>query len=76
MVEEVGANSEEGTLIKSTVKRATEISKDYAKTIQDEENVLIKVPTAASDRGLDIKKEYGVSEAMGEALSKLSLISP
>ena len=38
----------------------------------------MEVPTAASKRGLevviDLKKEYGLSETMGEAPSKPSLI--
>ena len=60
MVEKFGASSEEGTLIKSTVEKATEVTKDDAKTIQNKKNVWMKLPSAASDRGLealiDIKK--------------------
>ena len=59
------------------MEKDTEISKDDAKTIQDEKNVLMEVPTSASERGLeiviDIKKECGLSETMGEAPSKPSL---
>ena len=73
-VEKVGTASEEGTHIKSTVDIASKITKDNAKTIQDEKNVLIEVSTAATDRGLefviDIEKEYGVSETMGDGPSK------
>ena len=51
-----------------------------AKTIQGEEDVLMGVPTAASEKGLefviDVEKEYVVSETIGEVPSKLSLISP
>ena len=40
----------------------------------------MEVPTAASDRGLeiviDIKKDYVVFEPMGETPSRLSLIFP
>ena len=46
-MEKVEAASEEGTLIKSTVGKATEISKDDAKTIQDEKDVIIEIPKAA-----------------------------
>ena len=40
----------------------------------------MEVPTAASKRGLeaviDLKKEYGLSETMGESPTKSSLIFP
>ena len=79
-VEKVGAASEEGKPIESIVEKVTEISKDDAKTIQDEKDVLMEVPTAASGRGLevviDLKKEHGLSETMREAPSKSSLIFP
>ena len=74
VVEKVGAACEEGTFIESTMEKATEISKDDAKTIKDEKDLLMEVPTAASDIGLesviDIEKKYGVSEAIGKAPSK------
>ena len=41
-VEKVGAASEKGTLIKYTSRKDIEISKDYAKTIQDDKNVLLR----------------------------------
>ena len=79
-VEKVGAASEEGKPIKSIVEKDTKISKDDAKTIQDEKNVLIKFLTAASERRLeekfDLKKECGLSETMREAPTKPSLIFP
>ena len=53
-MEKFGAVSEEGAHIKSTVEKATEISKDNAKTFEDERDFLMEVPTAASDRGLDL----------------------
>ena len=51
MMEKVGAASEEGTLIKPIVEKATEISNDDAKNIQNEKDVQIVVPFAASVRG-------------------------
>ena len=78
VVKKVRAASEEGTLIKSTVEKATEISKDHVITIQNEKDILMEVPIAASDRGLevviDIEKEYGAFEAMEDSSLKLSLI--
>ena len=80
VVEMVGTASEEGKPIESIVKKNNEISKDDAKTIQDEKDVLMEVPTADSERGLevviDLEKEYGLSNIMGEAPSKPSLIFP
>ena len=69
-MEKVGAASEEGTPIKSTVGKDTEISKDYAKTIQDEKDVLMEFPKVATDKELkeevvDIYKEYSVVEKVG-----------
>ena len=49
-VEKVEASSEEGTQIKSTVEKDTEISKDDAKTIQDENDALMNVPVAATEK--------------------------
>ena len=67
----VGAASEESKPIKFIVEKDIKISIDDAKTIQDEEDVLMDVPTAASGKGLefviDLKKEYVVSETMGGA---------
>ena len=78
VVEKIGTAFKEGTLIKSNVGKDIEISKDDVKTIQDEKDVLVEVSIAASDRGLevviDIEKEYGVSEAIGDATSMPSLI--
>ena len=79
-MEKVGAASEEGNRIKPIVEKDNEISKDDAKTIQDEKDLLMEVPTAASERVLeviiDLEEEYGLSETMGEAPSKPSLIFP
>ena len=62
------------------MEKDTKFRKDDAKTNQDEEDVLMEVPTAASDRKLevviDVKKEYSVSITMGEAPSKPSFIFP
>ena len=62
------------------MEKDTEISNDDANTIQDEKDVLMGVPTAASETGLevviDLKKKYDLSETMGEAPSKHSLIFP
>ena len=48
------------------MEKDTEISKDDAKNIEDENDVLMEVPTAASERGLEVvidtEKEYGVFE--------------
>ena len=77
-MEKVGAAFEEAKPIKFIVEIYTEISMDDDKTIQDEKYVLMKVPTAASDRGLEVvivlKMEYCLSETMEEAPSKPSLI--
>ena len=74
----VGAAYEDGKPIEFIVEKDTKISMDDAKTIQDEQDVLMGVPTAASEIVLEvvivIKKEYGLSETMGEASSKLSSI--
>ena len=51
-VEKVGTVSEEGTLIKSTVEKVIEITKDNAKTTQDEKDVLMDVPNAATEKEL------------------------
>ena len=69
-VEKVKTISEEGTLNKSTLEKNTEITKDAAKTIQDEKNVQMEVPNAAIEKEVkeiivDIEKEYNVSESMG-----------
>ena len=48
-VEKVVAASEEGKPNESIMEKDTEISKDDAKTIQDEKDVLMEVPTAASE---------------------------
>ena len=77
VVEKVGVASKEGKPIESIVEKYSEISKDDAKTIQDEKNVSMEVPTAASERGLNVvidsKNDYGVSELMREAPSKPTL---
>ena len=49
-VKKVGAASEEGILIKSTVGKESEITKNDAKTIQDEKDVLIEVSKAATEK--------------------------
>ena len=41
--EKVGTVSEEGTLIKCTVEKTSEIANDYAKTIQNERDVQTEV---------------------------------
>ena len=51
-VEKVGTAFEENTHIKSIVEKANEISKDDAITIQDEKDVLMEVPNAASEKEL------------------------
>ena len=73
--------SKDGTLIKSTVDKAAEITKDDAKTIQDEKDVQMKVPNVAIGKELkefvvDFEKEYDVLESMGEAPLKSLLIFP
>ena len=80
-LEKSGTVSEEGTLIKSTVEKAAEITKDDVKAIQDKKDVQIEVPNAATEKELkevvvDIEKEYDVSESMGEVPLKPLLISP
>ena len=80
-VEKVGIVSEEVTLIKSTVVKATKNSKDDAKSIQDEEDVQREVPNSATEKELkevvtDIEKEYSVFESMGDIPSKHSLLFP
>ena len=80
-VEKVGIASEEGILIKSTVEEAAEITNDDAKTIQIEKDVQMEVPNAANEKELkevvlDIEKEYGDSESMGEVSLKPLLIFP
>ena len=79
-VVKVGAASKEDKSIESIVEKDTKLSMDDANTIQDEKDVLMGAPAAASEKGLeyiiDLKKEYVVSEAMGESPSKLSLIFP
>ena len=50
-VETFKAASEEGILIKFTVKKDTEITKDGDKSIQDEMDVLMGVPYAAFEKG-------------------------
>ena len=52
--EKVGAVSEEGIIIKSTVDMGSKITMDDAKTIQDEEDNQIEVFTASTDRGLRV----------------------
>ena len=47
VMEKVGAASEEGKPIDFIVEKSTEISKDDVKTIQNENDVLMEVPTAA-----------------------------
>ena len=70
-VEKVGTVFDEGTHIQSTVEKTTEITKDDAKTIQDERDVQTEVTIASTEIDLvvviEIEKEYGVSESMGEA---------
>ena len=51
-MEKVGAASNNGTSIKSAVGKETEISKDVAKTIQDEKDDLMEVPKAATNKEL------------------------
>ena len=43
-MDKVGIVSEQNIFIKSTVEKATEITKDDAKTMQDEKDVQMKVP--------------------------------
>ena len=74
MVEKFEAASEEGTIIESIVEKDTEISKDDAKTVQDEKDVQMKVPTTALERGLevviDIEKECAISETIWRSTIK------
>ena len=69
-VVKIGAASEEGKPIKSIVEKDTKLLMDDAITIQDEVDVLIGVPTVASEKGLEfvigLKREYVVSQMMGE----------
>ena len=62
-VEKVRSDSEEGTLIKFTVEKATEITKNDVKTIQDQKDVQMEVPNEATEKNLkeivlNIEKEY------------------
>ena len=50
LLEIVGAASTGGKTIKSIVGKETEISKDDAKTIQGEKDVLIEVCSSASEK--------------------------
>ena len=80
-VKKVGIASEKGTHIKSTVEKATEITKDDANTIQDEKDVLMEVSNAATEKELkevviDIKKEYCISKSIKDSPSKHSLFFP
>ena len=64
--------SKESTLIKSTVGKALKITKDDAKTIQDEKDNQMVAPNTATEKELkeivvDIEKKYDVYEEMGEA---------
>ena len=77
--EEVAPNFEEGLLIKSTVGKATEITKDDAKTIQDEKDILMEFLKAATEKEfkeekLDIEKVYSVMEKIGAAFEEGTLI--
>ena len=51
-VDKVGTVSKEGTLINFTVNKATKFMKDDAKTIQDENDVQMKVPKAVTEKKL------------------------
>ena len=53
-VEQVGTASQECTHIKSMVEKAIEITKDDAKIIQVEKDVLMEVPNAATEKELDV----------------------
>ena len=80
-VEKVGAVYEESTLIKSTAEKVTEITKDDAKTVQDEKDIQMEVPNAATEKELkevvvDIEKTYNNFESMGEAPIKPMFIFP
>ena len=80
-VEKVGKASEEGTLIKSTVDKATKIAKDDAKTIQDEKDIQMEASIAATEKELkdilvNIENEYNASESMEEAPLKPLFIFP
>ena len=74
-----GKASQEGTLIKSTMGKATEINKDDAKAIQDEKDVLMDVPKAVTEKELkeevlDIKKKCGVMEKVGATSEESTFI--
>ena len=79
-MQKVGVASEEGTLIKSILEKKHWNLKGWCQKDQKWENFLNGSNHAASERGLefvnDIKKEYVVSETMGEAPSNPSLIFP
>ena len=65
--------------MKSTVEKAAEITKHDAKTIQDENDFQMEVPSVDTEKELkedvvDSKKEYGVFESMGEVPLKPLLI--
>ena len=69
-VEKVGTAFNEGTLIKSTVKNATKVTNNYAKTIHNEKQVLMKIINVATEKELkevllEIEKEYDVVEKVG-----------
>ena len=49
-VEKIGSASEEGTLIKSAVDIASNVTKDDAKTIQDEKDALMEIPQASTEK--------------------------
>ena len=51
-MERDGTGSKKGTLIKPTVEKATEFTKDNAKTIQDEKDVQMEVLNAATGKNL------------------------
>ena len=73
--------SKEGTLIKSTVEKATEITKNDSKTIQDEKDIQIEALNVATEKEskevvVYVKKKYDVSKSMGEAPLMHSSIFP
>ena len=47
-LEKVVTVSEVGTLIKSTMEKVTEITKNDAKTIHNEKDIQIEIPNAAA----------------------------
>ena len=49
-MEKVRTVSKESTLIKSTVDKASKITKDDAKTIQDKKDVQMEDPNAATEK--------------------------